>query len=259
MSSRFSGLRASGRILPRTKNTISAGTRVMANKAANAIENVLASASGRNSRPSSPSSVNTGRKATVSTSSAPKIDGPSSRAAANTSSSRGVLPSGSAAIFLCAFSVSTTAESTMSPSARMRPASDMMLMVMSSAQKAMKVARVATGSAMAATSDERRWNRNTAMTSTMMARICTTLVPRVCTDARISPLRSYTGTICTPGGSEALRSASLCLTRSMTARAFSPERMTTMPPTTSPRPSRSAMPRRRLGPTCTVATSAVIV
>ena len=74
---------------PFRKVTISAGTSVMAKRDANDIENVFASASGRKSRPSCPSSVNTGRNETVSTKSAPNIDGPSSRAAQMTSSARG--------------------------------------------------------------------------------------------------------------------------------------------------------------------------
>ena len=41
----------------------------------------------------------------------------------------------------------------------------------------------------------------------------------------------------------------------MTSRAFSAWRMTTMPPTASPLPSRSAMPRRISGPSATDATS----
>ena len=41
----------------------------------------------------------------------------------------------------------------------------------------------------------------------------------------------------------------------MVVRAFLPERITMMPPATSPWPSSSAMPRRISGPSCTVATS----
>jgi len=41
------------------------------------------------------------------------------------------------------------------------------------------------------------------------------------------------------------------LTRSMTSRAFSPWRMTMMPDTASPVPSRSDTPRRRSGPMVT--------
>ncbi len=62
-------------------------------------------------------------------------------------------------------------------------------------------------------------------------------------------------TTSTPFGSEGFSSSSFALTRSMTLSAFSPGRITTMPPTTSPSPSRSAMPRRISGPSATVATS----
>ena len=58
-----------------------------------------------------------------------------------------------------------------------------------------------------------------------------------------------------PSGRDASTSASFAFTRSMVARAFSPKRMTTIPPTTSPRPSRSATPRRTSGAVRTVATS----
>ncbi len=45
------------------------------------------------------------------------------------------------------------------------------------------------------------------------------------------------------------------LTASMVARAFLPQRMTMMPPVTSPSPSSSAIPRRSSGPICRCATS----
>ena len=52
-----------------------------------------------------------------------------------------------------------------------------------------------------------------------------------------------------------LSDASFALTASIVSSAFLPERMTMMPPATSPSPSSSAMPRRISGPTCTRATS----
>ena len=66
-------------------------------------------------------------------------------------------------------------------------------------------------------------------------------------------------TTSTPGGREGFSSTSLALSRSMTDSAFSPCRMTTMPPTTSPRPSRSATPRRISGPSVTWATSFTVI
>ena len=62
----------------------------------------------------------------------------------------------------------------------------------------------------------------------------------------------------TPFGSDGSMSFSFCFTRSMTLRAFSPLRITTMPPTTSPLPSRSATPRRISGPSETRPTSPTV-
>jgi hypothetical protein len=64
----------------------------------------------------------------VMTSRDPKIAGPSSRAASTIRSNRG-REAPSCSSFLCAFSTRTTAESTMSPTAMIIPASDMMLTV----------------------------------------------------------------------------------------------------------------------------------
>ena len=59
-------------------------------------------------------------------------------------------------------------------------------------------------------------------------------------------------TILTPAGSDGSSSFSRALTRSITRSAFSPWRMTMMPVTVSPVPSRSATPRRMSGPSVTV-------
>ena len=74
--------------------------------------------------------------------------------------------------------------------------------------------------------------------------------------APMRSLRSYIGSTTTPAGSPFCTSASFALTLSMVASAFWPNRITTMPPTASPRPSRSAMPRRMAGPTLTRPSSA---
>jgi hypothetical protein len=63
---------------PRTKNSISTGTRVTDSSAAPAMAKVLVKASGENSRPSWPSSANTGRKDTVMISSEKNSAGPTS-------------------------------------------------------------------------------------------------------------------------------------------------------------------------------------
>ena len=57
------------------------------------------------------------------------------------------------------------------------------------------------------------------------------------------------------GGSPPSIARSFSLTRAITSNAFSPCRMMTIPETASPRPSRSAAPRRKSGPIATSATS----
>ena len=87
--SRFTGLRCSGTIRPRTNKTISAGTSVTDRSAAAAMAKVLVRARGPNSRPSSPSRVKIGRKLTVMMRSEKNSDGPTSLAASITSVRQG--------------------------------------------------------------------------------------------------------------------------------------------------------------------------
>ena len=61
--------------------------------------------------------------------------------------------------------------------------------------------------------------------------------------------------ISTPGGRPAFSVSSFSLTAAMVTRAFWSERRTTTPPTASPSPSSSPMPRRISGPVRIVATS----
>ena len=68
-------------ILPRTKITISAGTRVTDSNAAAAIEKVFVNASGLNNRPSCDSSVKIGMNDTVMINRLKKSAGPTSDAA----------------------------------------------------------------------------------------------------------------------------------------------------------------------------------
>ena len=82
---------------------------------------------------------------------------------------------------------------------------------------------------------------------------------RVAMARRIRSERSYTGMMRIPGGRDGVISLNFSLTRSITASAFSPYRMTTMPPTTSPLPSSSATPRRMSGPIVTCATSCTVI
>ena len=73
----------------------------------------------------------------------------------------------------------------------------------------------------------------------------------VSTERLIRSDRSYVVTIFRPAGSDGSISFNRAFTRSMTSRAFSPLRITTMPPTASPFPSRSEMPLRISGPSDT--------
>jgi hypothetical protein len=75
------------------KNIMSTGTSVTESSAAPAMAKVLVKASGLNSRPSWPSSVNTGRKETVMMSSEKNRAGPTSLQALIMASARALLPS----------------------------------------------------------------------------------------------------------------------------------------------------------------------
>ena len=80
----------------------------------------------------------------------------------------------------------------------------------------------------------------------------TSVLFNVWIDAMIMSLLSYAVLISMPGGRPGVISTIFCFTRSMTAFAFSPYRMTTIPPTTCPFPSFSMEPRRISPPSCTV-------
>lgn len=80
----MTGLCSSERMRPRMNSAAIAGTRVMERSAANPIENVFVHASGANRRPSVPWRVNTGRNATVMTSSEKKMGRPTSWSASVT-------------------------------------------------------------------------------------------------------------------------------------------------------------------------------
>src|SRR2546427_659853 len=74
-------------------------------------------------------------------------------------------------------------------------------------------------------------------------------------ESSISSERSYAVSICTPFGSPGAIAAMRAFTPSITSFAFSPERMTTMPPVTSPSPFLSSEPRRGEAPIVMSATS----
>ena len=147
------------------------------------------------------------------------------------------------------------AASTIAPMAIAMPPSDMALALMPCCCITMKAASTPSGSETMATSALRRWNRNTRQTSATTANSSSSLPPRLRTARSIRPERSYTGTISTPAGRPRCSSVSLALTAAMVCSAFLPERMTITPPTASPWPSSSPMPRRISGPIWMRATS----
>ena len=111
--------------------------------------------------------------------------------------------------------------------------------------------RIPTGSVRIATSAERACRRKTRQTSAT-TRLSSSSLPRRFSIARsIRSLRSYIGRMITPSGSPGAIAASRAFTNLIVVSAFCPNRMTTIAPTASPRPSSSATPRRTAGPTFT--------
>ena len=135
-----------------------AGTSVTDKTAAKAIEKVFVHARGENSRPSVPSSVNTGKNPTVMTSSEKKIGRPTSWSADTTTSARGSLcPDAShASSFLCTFSTTMIAASTIAPMAMAIPPRDMMLAVRPICFMGTKATTTAIGRSRAGTRVERK-------------------------------------------------------------------------------------------------------
>src|SRR5213596_2120229 len=166
IAQRLRGFSASARIFPLTNHPMSAGTSVTESSAAAAIAKVLVSASGRNSRPSWSSSVNTGRNESVMMSSDMNSAGPTSRAAANTRSQCG--RSGSCSKCLWRFSSITIAASIMAPIAIASPPRLMILPLMPSQRVTASDTRMPSGSVAIATRALRACSRNTAHTSATM-------------------------------------------------------------------------------------------
>ena len=120
----------------------------------------------------------------------------------------------------------------------------------------MNEARTAIGSARIGISADGKWNRKMMMTSehddrflderARSVRFDRVNQPRPIVGRHDPHARRHRGLHLREFGLDARRSR---------CSAFSPKRMTTMPPTTSPLPSRSATPRRISGPRRTCATS----
>ena len=243
---------------------IATGTSRTDNRLAAAIAKVLVNARGLNIRPSCPCSVKTGRKLTVMISSDTKSAGPTSFALSRTTCHRasvlrrlvekcvrlspGAGTPAARSRCLCMFSIITMAASIMAPIAMAMPPSDMMSAPTPMRRIARNAIRMPTGSVRMATSAERACHRNTRHTSATMNDSSASFPASVAIARLISSLRSYTGRTTTPRGRPCWTSASFAFTPSIVVSAFWPNRITTMPPTASPRPSSSAMPRRIAGP-----------
>ncbi len=142
--------------------------------------------------------------------------------------------------------------STMAPIAIAMPPSDMMLALSPCASIGTNASATATGSDSTGIMAVRRCHRNSTITRLTISSSSHSTCTSVCMARWISSERSYVTTSWTPGGNDPRTSASRRFTRSITRSAFSLCRMTTMPPTTSPRPSSSAMPVRGSGPSVTL-------
>ena len=266
---RLSGFARSRQMRPRMNSPIVTGTSVTDRRLAAAIAKVFVNASGRKSRPSCPSSANTGRNDTVMISSEKKSAGPTSRADATTTRHRSPalnadasserappVPGTARSRCLCMFSIITIAPSIIAPIAIAIPPSDIMSALTPRMRIAMNASRIPTGSVRIATSAERAWKRKARHTRATIKLSSSSFPLRLAIARSMSVLRSYTGVMTTPGGSPGAISASRAFTRAIVVSAFSPKRITTIPPTASPRPSSSATPRRTAGPTETRPSSA---
>ena len=151
---------------------------------------VLVNASGANIRPSCASSVNTGRKLRVIINSEKNNGGPTSFEAAITICQRFSSVSPFFSMCLCMFSTITMAASTMAPMAMAIPPNDMMLALMPMRSMTINAIRIPTGSEKIITSEERRWNKNTAHTSATTRNSSISLPNRVSTERSINAERS---------------------------------------------------------------------
>ena len=113
----------------------------------------------------------------------------------------------------------------------------------------MKEINMATGRIRMTTKALGQWSKKMKQTTLTATKSLMISSFRVRIELKIKSVRSYVVMIFTPAGrlgwiSFFIRS----FTREITLSTFSPKRMTTMPPATSPLPSRSATPLRISGP-----------
>ena len=154
-----------------------------------------------------------------------------------------------------AFSTITIEASTIAPMAIAMPPSDMILAVIPWPAIIINAANIPSGKVIIATRALRACNRKRKVIRATIRLSSKSLCSKYSTEPSMSLLRSYTTFSSTPSGNPCLTDCSLSLISSMTLKAFAPGRITTMPPTASPIPFSSVMPRRMDGPSTMRATS----
>ncbi len=147
-----------------------------------------------------------------------------------------------------AFSTMIMVASTMAPIAIAMPERDMILAVSPIICIGINEISTAMGSPMRGMSAERKCPKKIMITSATAIISSTRVCLSVSMARKIRSERSYVTTNCTPSGREGVISAILALILLMADRVFCPGRIITIPPTVSPFPSHSKIPRRGAGP-----------
>ena len=208
-----------------------------------------------------------GRKLTTMVKRAKKRLGPTSLAASAMISVRGRgmagRPAASSACSrsssrsrcLCEFSTMTMDESTITPMAIAMPPRLITFALMPTRCMMRMLDNTPVGTTNTATSSLRACRRNRMHTSATTVISSSSVSLSVAIDRSMRSLRSYPASMPTPAGSVSSTLRSFAWTFSMVVRAFSPNRITTIPPTASPSPFQSSAPRRISDPSRASATS----
>ncbi len=211
----------------------------------NPIANVFVNASGLNIRASLSPRKNTGRN------DARMISSENSRGRATPEIELRMIrrrcspvASGCEASSAVQFSTITMVASTISPIAMKRPASENKLIVWLNPDIGIAVNNTPSSRMETGAIAVRTFRRNSTVTTMTTPSSYSSVMKKCCSVAQINCERSYAGTISTPVGKDAPISAIRFFRARVISSAFWVCSMITMPPTTSPSPFRSAMPRR---------------
>ena len=234
----------------------STGIRVSDSTSDPAIAKLILNAMGLNSLPSRPCRLNRGRNTTMIIRMAKAMGLATSRAAASTAAVRstGSPFSPHSDMMRNAFSVITTAPSTIMPMPMAKPASDIRLADRPASPMKMKAMSMAIGSAAITTMAERNSPRNKNRTIATRMEPSISARSAVLTASSTSSVRSYTGLMTAPSGRVDAAISTFSFTASTTSAALVPMRDSAMPSTTS-LPSRVTAPNRNPGACSMSATS----